>query len=480
MDKLDPSDWQRRLSEADTLIRAGQSAKAQVIVQRLAKLKVPRARVEEFSSIARRCNRWEISLGVLKPYIYPKVKSRAVVSDSERIEYALSLQRAGALQESMNILSRTEVRELPAATLGRAFAAMKQWDYGTARKELDEYLKHEAKISEYQAIIARVNRLACLGYEASAEFFDEFECLSPILSSQTYRLLWANSQEILALRLLELGRYKETEERVQQALTMIGRNDGPYALLLQKYERVAQSLMRGSIEELLSFRKEALAAFDWETLRHLDYYATILQPDGHWAKRVFFGTPYAGFRRKLEALRAFSEKDFVVVAGSKEKVFDPWFPGSHEGDLVHRLLVLLLRDWYRPLSVGGIFAALHPEEKFDVDSSFARVRQLLKRATSWLKLIDAPVRFVAPNQLHALRLQAGAKIQVRKCDLVIEKNRFLFSRFADEVQNPLSAQEWATKLNLSKRQTITLLNEAVEAGVIDKMGRGRYCTYALT
>lgn len=481
MGKVTHSEWEEHLDAIESQIRRGQSHLGRATIQKLARSPIPPSVLERFCSVARRCDNWNLSLKLLKPVIYPKVKTRERSTVGEKIEYALALQRAGALQESLDLLSHSDLKNEIQAALARAFAELKRWNFAEALIHLNHYLKHEKSLSEYQVLVARVNRLACLSHTGDPRFFAEYDDLSPRLDQDSFRLLWANTQEIWAARMLDMGEYRSTSERMRFTLEKLAQQDGPYHLLLKKYERVAQALSAQQTAELFEFRARALKTADWETLRQLDYYATLIAPEGPWALRAYFGTPYESFRSKLTILRSYPrECVFQVKESSKQtKIFDPWFPGEKEGDLVHRCLIHSFSDWYRPLSLGAIFAALHPDERFDVETSTARVRQLLQRMKIWINVIGAPLRLTQINNLNALRMTPAATIRLRASPLSFEKIPFLFDRFEGLVRESLSAEEWAEKLHLSKRQAVDVLNEGVTAQRIERVGSGRYFQYKL-
>ncbi len=478
MPKSSSIDWRRELEQVDSLIRAGKAGEGGAKLKKLPVAKLPRPLASEFAGLARRCNEWPLALKLLFPIVHPKVKRAAPVPAAERIEYALALRRAGAIKESQILLADPTLTQEPKAMLARAFGHIGQWNYAAALPELDEYLK-VPKLSAYESRVAKVNRLASLAH-TGASIEPEFARLEKDLGSESNQLLWANAQEIFAQYQIERGDYKQALERIDAALVALQDEGGPYSLVLRKLRRIAAAMQKKTPQELLAFRTEALASSDWETLRHLDYYMTKLDPECIWAERVYFGTPFRSFREKLEKIRPFNDSAWISNHDRRAaKPFDPWFVGADDGEVTHRLMVLLLQDWYRPISIGGIFDCLYEGAHFDVETSGGRVEKNLSRLKEWLTTSSIPLAIFRSQRQYSLRPVGHTKILMRKQALDFGKASFIFSRYPKDESLDLSSLEWSHKLNKTMRQTVYLLGQGTAEGCIVKKGRGIYTRYAI-
>ncbi|MGE4133774.1 MAG: hypothetical protein AB7F86_19205 [Bdellovibrionales bacterium] len=479
MSKWTGAEWRTLLDEWDQMVRLGRGAEVREILKNIRVGHVPRSLLAPFCGVARRCQMWESALSALKPYIYPKVARASSSSPQERVEYALSLRRAGALQEAERILSDPALIHEPRAILAKAFGHMGKWDYGQALTQLDHFVEISDP-ADYETLVARVNQLACLSFLGDGRYDALAEDLLIQLQANRPGLLLANYLEISAQRFISTGGFESALKQLNKANQLLSKDEGPYLMLIKKWIRIVQAVRDSSVEDLLAFRKEALKVHDWETLRHLDFYVTKLDPHSIWSNRVYFGTPFSSFREKLEEIRPFPNETWVQGDLHAKSEFDPWFPGVEEGDIVHRLMVFLLRDWYRPASLGGIFDSLYEGEHFDIETSGLRVRQQISRLKNRLSENGFPFRLFQLQGQYYLRTMIDYRILMRKTDLEFSRVGFVFGRYRDRINTPLDAEAWAKQMKVTVRQSIYLLKQGLESGWICKIGRGRYTRYLLT
>ncbi|MGE4131044.1 MAG: hypothetical protein AB7F86_05365 [Bdellovibrionales bacterium] len=479
MGKPTQDDWKKILVEYDRLLREGQGDHLRQKLTKIRLSTVPRPLLAEFARLFRRSNLWEQSLNVLKPIVYPKVKGGDSATPSERVEYVMALRRAGAFQEGFRILKHASLKENVRADLARAQLHMVQWDYEWALPLLTSVITR-LDPTDYETQVARVNRLACMSFVGDAHFGNEYADLQRLLRESSSFLLLANVEEIAAHRLISDGDFDDAFARLKSAARLIQDDGGPYIGLIEKWMNIGKAVKKKSVKDLLDYRAFALKRADWETLRHLDFFVTRLQPDSIWADRVYYGTPYASFRAKLEGLRSFSDTGWICHSETSSLEFDPWFPGRDEGEYLHRLLVLLLNDWYRPLSMGGLFDGLYPGEHFDLGHSALRIRQHLLRLKKWLGKYQVPLRLFQAQGQYGLRTLVKAKIVCRKRSLSMDKSGFFFGRYVGQVKEDQDSADWQKLLGLTNRQTLYLLNQGISDGWISKVQNGRYANYRLT
>lgn len=407
--------------------------------------------------------------------IYPKTKHSETATPIEKIEYIFSLRRAGAFGEAERLLADPALQAEPRAILAQAFGRIHLWDYEGALPVLDKYLSADGP-TEYEKLVAQVNRLACFNFLSDSRFEGLFAELESTLTANRHNLLLGNCLEMQSHYLIEQSRWKEASESLDRAGSLLESDGGRSFLYVRKWRRILQALQSGSREDLQGFRAEALAAKEWETLRNLDYFMTRLDPEGPWAFMVYYGTPYASFRARLEKIRSFPDVH-TLSWGKGGEPFDLWFPGGDEAGLPHRLVSLLVSDLYRPVNGAEIFSILHEDEYFDIDSSLVRVRKMVVRAREWLKEVCCPVRIETDKSLYSARLEMGASLRVRKPVLGLSREHFLFQRYRYVDNPPNLAVEWAEALKVTNSNVSRILKSGVDAGVLRKSGQGRYTKY---
>ncbi len=469
--------WDHRIDLMENQIRGGEIEAVRNALMAPDMTRVPRAHCARLANIARRAQRPSLSLRLLLPLVRPKVKNFQSASRDELLEYAYALQRVGARHESLKMfedLSKDDFK----AHLGSAFHHISEWNYTEALVHIDKVLGH-AQISKYEVVVARVNRLACLVALGDREAERLFFQLGRSMENEGSLVLRANILEIMAQYWIDVGNFSEARRMLGEAKELLVDSSDINRLLIEKWLVVCEALEHGSVVRLDDFRRRALALNHWETLRDLDYVRAKVDPASRWADWVFYGTPFAAFRRRLQDVRIFSDACWVAREDRPVKKWDPWFPGGGEGDLMHRFTASLLRDFYRPACVGEIFSNLFPDQYFDINVSPNRIHQIASRARHWLEQEGVPARLEEAGGSYSLRWDSGLALLARRSPIRFTKVEFLFERFRQPLPVALTAREWAEKLACSAEKCKRLLREGSEAGLIEVQRKGQYSKYIL-
>ncbi len=479
MSKRLPTDIEASLNQCDDWIRGGQSALARRRIRNINFRKVPRHLLHRFCGLARRTQQWSLSLRALQPVLRPNVRDSVAAFPNEKIEYALALWRIGAFNEAETLLADPKLKDEPRVLLARAHGHLHRWDYSRALVVLSQFIKSPG-ISEYEKIIAEVNRLACLSFLSDKSFLSEFERLETRLEQGRFSLLRANALEIKAQWQMMSHELSSAHATLKVARKLIEMENGLSTFLIDKWDRINQALMSGSPNNLNVLRKQALAIGNWESIRDIDFFHTMLDPNCRWANMAYYGTPYRSFRLRLEDLRKFPDQQWVSLTSTATRKMDPWFIDTGDGSLVHRLLVLMLSDMYRPVTPGEIFAVIHPGEYFNIEVAFTRVRQLIRRTKMWIKKQKLPVRIEEKQGFYSMRMEPNALVLCRRRVLPVEKSAFFFARFTNHYDEALASPQWAKILDKSGEQTRRILIQAAAEGVVAKFGKGQFTTYSIT
>jgi hypothetical protein len=194
---------------------------------------------------------------------------------------------------------------------------------------------------------------------------------------------------------------------------------------------------------------------------------------------VYYGTPYKSFRQRLERVREFPEQAIVSRSEQIERIVDTWHVGDQHGEMTQLLLVLLLRDFYRPAKVGYIFSELFGNGLWNMTSSQNRVHQLVRRLRTWMIENKLPFKIIEVDGAYALRMNEDVGLVCRKRFLPLQKIPFIFGRYPTTSARGLSAKEWAEKLNVTPVKARNLLSEAASLGCISKQGEGPATRYKI-
>jgi hypothetical protein len=212
--------------------------------------------------------------------------------------------------------------------------------------------------------------------------------------------------------------------------------------------------------------------------------------------KVYFGTPYAGFRqrimrmaaRPLELPASYDWQPFPGVAKGRLDVETGETSGAARlkaGSLAHRLLKCLADDFYRPARIGTLFPQLFPDEYFDPVRCQSRVHNAIAKLRRECKAKKIPLTIsedfeeyhLQPSRPFILTVTAGSGSSSGPVDAV--ENLLLLARreFGGRV---FTSQELAARAKVSVDTVQRFLTRFVERQAVRREGKGRATKYKLT
>lgn len=469
--------WDSLIQTLEDNVRAGRLDQVRSALMAPEILKAPRPYVARLSNIARRAHFSRLSLRLLRPYYHPKFPTSKEATSAELLEYASALQIIGATHESIRILERLSERH-PQAQWALAMHHMSEWDYAAAQDRLEAIHGHR-DLSPYDHRHIDVKRLKCLVDMENEGAEQVFHRLMPDLLKNNFYVLAANVLEIMAQHWVQMGAFARARELLSEAHNLLLDKEGMHRLFIEKWQVIADAMESRNPTGLDRLRQRALQFSHWETLRDLDYFRSIVEPAGPWAEWVYFGTPYPRFRARLERFRIFPEASWVCLHNTEETRWDPWFPAAAQGELAHRFVSFLARDYYRPALIGEIFFALFPDQYFDIEVSPNRVHQIAHRARAWMKAEGIPARLEEKGGSYRLHRDSSLALMGRKNLIRYTKTEFIFDRFREKQEVALSLKEWAERLGFDHLKAKRLLKTAQSSGLVRVLKHGQYSKYVL-
>ncbi|MCM2279535.1 MAG: hypothetical protein NDJ89_15775 [Oligoflexia bacterium] len=486
----------------------------------------------ELAALCRRSGIPATAVRLLNPIVRPKPRVLTHPTGAEKAEYAAALAQLGADREARALLDGLDPRETPQALLYGAFARFPRWDYAASIPLLEAYLAQPA-IGPYQRRIGEVNLLAALAAvdEPGEEGLRRAEALAERLLRETREegnlLLQGNTLGLLAqLRIAQgnFGAAREALDAAERNLREAGTLD---ALYIRKWKAIAAlgegSLRAPALEELKAVSAEAASRANWETVRDCDYHRAVAVGDWEALIRLYFGTPYSGYRARIAracaALRAPLPESYVwmplarpgkkagrividTLTGEVQLGKFPAGAALKTGQVPHRLLAALAKDFYKPQTLPALHAELFPDRYFNPVSSRDVVHQAMKRLRAWLVEVSAPVAVVESRGSFSLEFHGPVGIRVhralgdgaRREDHLQSRDQeqsaaasasarlsAVLERFKNGL-GPASGQafsraEAARVLGISERSANLLLAEALALGLVRREGRGPSTRY---
>jgi tetratricopeptide (TPR) repeat protein len=468
------------VAQCGDLIQAGQSGSVHKMLSTLSPESVPREHRLPVAILCRRVGLFNTGLRMLTPLVRPNDQTQAA-TDKELAEYARLLERSGTLTEALSTL---EHLDLPEAPLYRAFCYMDLGEHVEAAKHFEAYLKR-AEPTDQVLLSGRVGLAS--SWIGSGRIEDARGLLDEIISHDeigTVPRALSAATELRAQVHIHAGRYADARTDLQTAAHAGSSSDD-----LQKWLRIIDALETGNSNILLEYRKEAGQKRMWESVREADRFLLKLGFDERRFDWLLFGTPYPSFRHEVtrEHRRGPSRQELsygsATASGGlnlRTGEFSGTWRGSPPPRLVHLLINALLKDFYRPISTGALFADLFPGEPFNVFTSIHRVHQAVHRARKWFEGRQLPILIAEFRGHYTLTIDGPFAVEVpyERSTLDAESRRLqgLISHFGER---GFSARQAREELGMSPAVFKSLMTWAERNGQIARIGAGPATRYKI-
>ena len=479
-------DYKSLVRSCDDDLKAG---RGQAAASRLAKINPSAVEREWRLPLARLCRRTglvSMGLKLLSPLARTKNKRTKIdVTAPEVAEYAALLNLTGASREAARLLAGVDAKEAPQVQLFRAFCHVTRWEYAAAIPHLRAYIQNEA--DAYMKLVGSVNLASALVFvdarEEAAILLDE---LVQSAAERGYKRLAANCLEMRAQVYLAGGDFSKARRALEEAHGILQHENTTDQFFVRKWTAVVDALEHGKTGALATLRDEALARGDTESVRETDLFLLRARFDEAKFHHLFFGTPFGDYREHVcKALGRRPEITEYVRGNENAPVFDirtGEFPNRRlpPGKLGHRLIATLARDFYRPASLGGLFAELFPGDVFDIFSSPDRVHQVLRRTRRWLEAEGLPIEITEAGGRY--RLGHGPEVaflipsEIEPIDWYQVQCHKLATSFGEGVFTP---REGRAALELSPASFTRVTSWALEHARLERFGKGNEITYRL-
>lgn len=498
-------DYKKLLIKLDELIRQGEILSAQQNILQLKTSSIPREWLADFADMARRVRIENWGFKILRPLIRSEVPVHPAVTAKELCSYAGLLIKAGAYPEAKEILDNLDEEKVPNVLLFKSQIYFSEWDYKKSLPVLKKAIKY-FDLNSYQACITQVNLAGAL---VSLDKFSEASGilvkLKKVCLDQKWDLLYGNVLEISAQMAVKQKDWALTEQLLSEANSRVGQHSH-YSIFIEKWQIIAELIQKSEAEsdvdlvlnkiELL--RKKAYAVNSWETLRDLDFQQAYYLQHKNLLLNVFFGTPHLQYKKRIinhfKKQRWEMPKTYIrkLTEATTSRVYDMVY-GTENGNelavslkpgkMVHRLLHILIADFYKPISLGELFSSLFHGEYYNPENSAARVAQAIKQLRKWFKQNAIPVDikvekdqyFLVANGPYAFRVSNEIKIIQEKqhlgfkIQLELLKKRWPYQSF--------SSSSAAKELKVSNSKARQILRKALEGNSVFVSGAGRNILY---
>ncbi len=485
------------IAAIDSWIRQNQIELASHALLQLVKKPIPRHKKVAVAALCRRLRLPQIGMRLLHPVVRPTRPLKQPSTPQEQAEYAALLYRLGATVEARSLLTKICPKTFPKSQLYLAFVLVTSWEYEAAAKELEGYLARTDPDS-YDALVARVNLVAahvyCGQHNVGAE---ELSTLLRQVRSENNRLLETNLLELAAQN--EFGRedYSKSASFLDEAERLATKAPFLDFFFIQKWRAflsLVTPLNAPKIDGFSTLRCKAVSLKHWESVRDLDFHLALYQRDEKLLGRVYHGTPFVPFRARIarQTTRLWGspfdgtgQYDFKIGEGESEPVI--WdlcgYRSVKPNQVIHRLLLSLTSDFYRPFRLAELFNSVFPNEHFTPASSPGRVYQAVHRLKSYFENSKIPLTVHEENGFFSLQALAGNSVLPRGLrnatfPLASSKTKMLLERLPLKWKStPFIASQLSKKVKIPKRSLNRYLSEAVGAKLLIRRGSGSRTEY---
>jgi tetratricopeptide (TPR) repeat protein len=479
----------RFIEEAESLIRSGQFD--QVEKQLLKLGKIERKSALAVANIARRVNRLNMAVRILNPIVRPTDSFQDPATAQEKIEYADALRQVGAVDEAWNLLCEVRETDFPKVLFHKALCLFSQWKYAETLPLLKSYVQVES-LSAYERVVGQVNLAAALIQQGQ---YQEASTLLDHLRIETQKtgalLMYGSTLELASQIAIFQGEFDLALKILEESSEILKRTGRVVSLYVQKWTAIAQSLkQRTPTSELQEVVLKAQAMKHWETVRDCELYQAYLTGNQEKFQRLYFGTPYESFRQRI---LTFAGKEFrlpenhlasptqnptLILDLESGKVSGKEPKKLPLGHAMHRLLILLSRDSFKPLPVMSAFGKLFPEEFMNATTSANRVHQVIKRLREWIADAELPITIEELNGTYKLVLGEDFGIRIPAEPLPMESQELVWNFLKREVgEKPFNVHEASQILNGSPSNAKLLLRWAIAQGKLQKFGQSSQTAY---
>lgn len=503
----------QRLQTIRDLIRDGDLAAARIQIREAATRKMGRDFRLELAYLANQAQVPQKAATLLHRTIWPARGTRASdATAEEKAEYGQALARIGATREAIGILASLDAAVLPRVYRFLALAYFRQWDWRTAIPLLKNCLAlpdlspSDRIYAEFYLAIALMHgaddtvgarkHLAVVLRETGPDHFRRAHWDAWQVLAQTHYLEKDWSGAIQALDRMD-ALYPHDPDSSSDLISRKWRR------LIELHQRQKRPETRPeTLAALAAIKKGFRALGNWEQVRSCDYYEAVATDDENLLVRLYCGTPFPEFRRKLLTASGRQAQDMpehyeVSVGRATESAAAgeaPWLDGLNgenslgrarlkPGQILQRLLAALTADLYIPPNIAQLHEGLYPGDHFNPTSSPLRVRQALKRLRQWLKANRIPLEIEEKQERYRLESEVQIRIRIRSSasepgapTRTLDLVERLAAQFGREA---FSAHEVETLLGISRWSAVALLRTATRRQVLERIGRGPSTRYRL-
>lgn len=504
------------LDSIELLIRKGNIREARESLLQITKKSLTKINESDLIIIANLFRRVQLSgnaINLLTPSIRSYREKKYRPSLRLIAEYAMALHRIGNSMEAKLLLNDPLMQSYHYAQFYLGLISLTEWEYEKSQKYFTDFLNSQ-KLDIYERCLGELNLLATVIFLEHNHDKIEGEIIDLIIRLESYgfQLLASNAKEILIQYYASFGDLERNDfakknimnEKLKKIISHENNlfknlHTTIYSHYLQKWlcVNLMKTNPKKALYEFKELQKKAYLSTSWEVFRDCEFYIAKITNSSDRFNKLYFGTPYPAYRKyMLSRVKHFQPDENYLWSGGqitskKSPVLDLStfsFYNSHQslatqGGVLHRILLSLLSDLFRPLTVGAIFSKTYLDEYYNHSSSGLKVRQGIFRLQKLLERASLAIQVSYKNG-YSVEILEPLAIRLSRTLININKpltkEELLLKQISNNFkQTPFSATELALFLGQSHSSSVRLLNKLMRTQEIKLLGKGHTIKYLI-
>jgi tetratricopeptide (TPR) repeat protein len=480
--------YRELINEVDSLTKQGQRSQSLLLLEKIRKTLPPSEFLLDLARLAHRNSAFLLAMRILYPDIKRQQEGLTQLTPEVLAVYANSLLNIGARDEAEACIAKVGTHH--EVLFVRALIDFSQWKYLEAIPKLQDYIKNK-NLTPYRVLVGQVNLAA--SYVSLGRWNEARTLLNSLIESlkseKETQLLLGNCYELYSQIEIFDRRFEDARKTLQMAFEILSSFHSRYLLYVKKWNGVLDLTNDNKNQmPLLQIRMEALNSRNWETVRDCDFHLARLTHNSTLMKRVYLGTPYKAFRKRLSEIYGVGvpQGNFYDYCPDNSLV-DPkeinWDLRNRSallksGQTSLRLIQAMTLDIYKPPRMGQIFSSLYPTERFNPFTSPQRVRSTIFRFNEWSK---------QENNLYQIEINKGdfqflgpreGGLRVRSIFQLKSKPNLQLQEFRKNYGGKsFATSDVASTLGISVRSSNTLIKYGCERKILRKISSSRSSRY---
>lgn len=389
----------------------------------------------DLSNLCRRSGNPLMGLKLLRGKIFSETK---IPSPAEVISYSASLYQVGChfeanekLHEVFQRFQDLNDQDKQDVVFHLGLLEMSRWNYHKASRYFQQALKLKS-LSEYRRNLCVLNLASC--YSFYGKFFKAINLFKKIIDTtdeSNFSLLHLSALEGLAQCYFYQSKYDDAIQLLQSQI--ISDNISIEMMRLKKWYCLAQLKKQTNsilyLEQMKKLRQINLVQFYFEEVRDCDFYLGLFENNMNDLTKIYFGTQFSGFKKKiLYHLPQFQPNESwhhdLDLVGIEEQRKDRSFLSidldfyKKLTNLQRKLLYCLMRDFYRPISMGEIYSFVYDHAYFDPMTTPDRIRRSIYNLNKTLKQLHIPFYINSYSGFYILTATIGCRLMMQKKSLI--------------------------------------------------------------